>query len=142
MSSPQNDILDVGYGWGVTSDYFYNKGVNSLTIIEIRKDIYNKALKWALDKPNVKVIYGDWIDIIPTLDKKFDGIYMDTFCPKDESFDLNKSEEEQKKMLDYFFEAPSEKEWNKYFLFEDYCKTIANEGCILSMYEYSKFRMI
>ena len=52
---------------------------------------------------------------------------MDTFCPKDESFDLNKSEEEQKKMLDYFFEAPSEKEWNKYFLFEDYCKTIANE---------------
>ena len=49
------------------------------------------------DKPNVKVIHGDWIDIIPTLDKKFDGIYMDTFCPKDESFDLNKSEEEQKK---------------------------------------------
>ena len=48
MSSPQKDILDVGYGWGVTSDYFYNKGVNSLTIIEIRKDIYNRALKLSL----------------------------------------------------------------------------------------------
>ena len=140
MSSPQKDILDVGYGWGVTSDYFYNKGVNSLTIIEIRKDIYNKALKWALDKPNVKVIYGDWIDIIPTLDKKFDGIYMDTFCPEDESFDINKSEEEQKKMLDYFLKEPSEKEWNKYISFEDYCKPIAKEGCILSIYEYSKFK--
>ena len=140
MSSPQNDILDVGYGWGITSNYFYNKGVQSLTIIEVREDIYNKALKWSLDKPNVKVIHGDWIDIIPTLDKKFDGIYMDTFCPEDESFDLNKTEEEQKKMLDYFFEKPSEKEWNKYVSFEDYCKSIANEGCILSIYEYSKFR--
>ena len=140
MSSPEKDILDVGYGWGITSNYFYNKGVNSLTIIEIREDIYNKALKWSLDKPNVTVIHGDWIDIIPTLDSKFDGIFMDTFCPDDESFELNKSEEEQKKMLDYFFEEPSEKEWNKYVSFEDYCKTIANEGCILSIYEYSKFR--
>ena len=49
MSSPEKDILDVGYGWGITSNYFYNKGVNSLTIIEIREDIYNKALKWSLD---------------------------------------------------------------------------------------------
>ena len=140
MSSPQKNILDVGYGWGVTSNYFYNRGVNSLTIIEIREDIYNKALKWSLDKPNVTVIHGDWINIIPTLDEKFDGIYMDTFCPEDETFDINKSEEEQKKMLDFFFEKPSENEWNKYISFEDYCKTIANEGCILSIYEYSKFR--
>ena len=140
MSSPQKNILDVGYGWGVTSNYFYNRGVNSLTIIEIREEIYNKALKWSLDKPNVTVIHGDWINIIPTLDEKFDGIYMDTFCPEDETFDINKSEEEQKKMLDFFFEKPSENEWNKYISFEDYCKTIANEGCILSIYEYSKFR--
>ena len=140
MSSPQKNILDVGYGWGVTSNYFYNRGVNSLTIIEIREDIYNKALKWSLDKPNVTVIHGDWIDIIPTLNEKFDGIYMDTFCPEDETFDINKSEEEQKKMLDFFFEKPSTEEWNKYISFEDYCKTIANEGCILSIYEYSKFR--
>jgi hypothetical protein len=140
MSSSQKDILDVGYGWGITSNYFYNKGVNSLTIIEIREDIYNKALKWSSDKPNVTVIHGDWIDIIPTLDKKFDGIYMDTFCPEDENFDINKSEEEKKKMLDYFFKEPSEEEWNKYISFEDYCKSIANEGCILSIYEYSKFR--
>ena len=140
MSSPQKNILDVGYGWGVTSNYFYNKGVNSLTIIEIREDIYNKALKWSLDKPNVTVIHGDWIDVIPTLKMKFDGIYMDTFCPEDESFEIDKSEEEVKKMLDYFYEEPSEKEWNKYVSFEDYCKTIANENCILSIYEYSKFR--
>ena len=140
MSSPEKDILDVGYGWGITSNYFYNKGVKSLTIIEIREDIYNKALKWSSDKPNVTVIHGDWIDIIPTLDKKFDGIYMDTFCPEDENFNINKSEEDKKKMLDYFFEKPSEEEWNKYISFEDYCKSIANEGCILSIYEYSKFR--
>ena len=32
MSTPQNDILDVGYGWGITSNYFYNQP-NTLLII-------------------------------------------------------------------------------------------------------------
>ena len=29
MSGPDKDILDIGIGWGVTSNFFYNKGVNS-----------------------------------------------------------------------------------------------------------------
>ena len=140
MSSPQKDILDVGYGWGITSEYFYSEGVNSLTIIELREDVYNKALEWSLDKPNVTVLHGDWVDLIPTLNQKFDGIYMDTLCPEGESFNMSKSEEEQKKMLDFFFEKPSVGEWEKYVSFEDHCRVIANEGCMLSIYEYYKFR--
>ena len=32
MSGPDKDILDIGFGWGVTSNYFYNKGVKSLNL--------------------------------------------------------------------------------------------------------------
>ena len=63
-------------------------------------------------------------------------------CPKDESFDLNKSEEEQKKMLDYFFEEPSEKEWNKYVSFENYCKTIQTKDVFFQCMNIVNLEMI
>ena len=140
MSGPDKDILDIGFGWGVTSNYFYNKGVKSLTIVEIREDLYKRALEWSKDKDNVSVILGDWIDIIPNLNTKYDGIYMDTFCPEGEDFRMDKTEEELKETLDYFYEEPSKEEWNKYKSFEEYCKKIANEDCILSIWEYAKIR--
>jgi len=140
MSGPDKDILDIGFGWGVTANYFYNKGVKSLTIVEIREDIYQRALEWSKDKDNVSVILGDWIDIIPTLNNKFDGIYMDTFCPEGEDFRMDKTEEEYKEMLEFFFQGPTQEEWDKYKSFEQYCESIANEDCILSIWEYAKFR--
>ena len=41
-----------------------------------------KMLNGLKDKQNVHLHFGDWIDIIPSLNKKFDGIYMDTISPK------------------------------------------------------------
>ena len=99
MASADKHILDVGYGWGVTSEYFYNKGVKSLTIIEIREDLYERALAWSWDKPNVHVFHGDWIDVLPNLHMKYVGIFMDTFCPKDENFSRHKPKKQLKKML-------------------------------------------
>ena len=99
ISETKGDILDVGYGWGISSEHFYNNGVNSLTIIEKRKDVYKKASEMEFeDKPNVHLHFGDWIDIIPSLDKKFDGIYMDTISPKNENFVRNKTKEEYEKL--------------------------------------------
>jgi len=140
MSGVDKHILDVGYGWGITSQYFYDKGVKSLTIIERRIDIFERALKWSEGKKNVEVILGDWIDVIPNINKKFDGIYMDTFFPEGEDFRLNKTIEEQKKTLDYFYVEPSQEEKDKYISFESYCKSIANDGCMLSLYEYFAYR--
>ena len=140
MSGEHKDVLDVGYGWGISAQYFYDKGVKSLTIIEKRLDIYERAVEWSKDKNNVQVFHGDWIDILPTLTYNFDSIYMDTFCPEHEDFILEKTVEEQKKTLDYFFVEPSQAEKDKYISFESYCKDIAKEGCMLSLYEYFSFR--
>ena len=89
------DILEIGFGMGISANYIYNSQILNYTCIEIHPEIYERALEWAKDKPNVKIILGDWFDIIPRLTDKFDGIFMDTF------------------------------EFSNYRNFEDYCKTIA-----------------
>jgi hypothetical protein len=77
------DILEIGFGMNLSADEIQsNPDVKSHTLIEIHPDIYNSALNWAKDKPNVKIILGDWIDVIPTLNKKFDGILHDTHRDK------------------------------------------------------------
>ena len=140
ISKTKGDVLDIGFGWGISANHFYNNGVKSLTIIEKRKDVYQKALEWAKDKQNVHLHYGDWIDVVPSLNKKFDGIYMDTISPENENFSPNKTKEDEEKLQEFYHTAISKEEWDKYKSFEDYSKTIANENCILCIFEYVKFR--
>jgi SAM-dependent methyltransferase len=115
VHTPKARILDVGFGLGYSANKFLELGVESYTVIEINKQIYDKAIEWAKDKPNVTVLMGDWYDVIPELKlagKKFDGIFMDTYG------DLS----------------------DKYALFESYCVGIAEQGCVLSIYEYPSFK--
>lgn len=73
------DILEVGFGLHLSADAVQaNPLVTSHTIIEVHPEIYKLALEWARDKPNTKIILGDWIDVIPKLTSKFDGIIHDT----------------------------------------------------------------
>lgn len=79
---------------------------DSYTCIEINPQIYKRASEWAKDRPNVNIIFGDWSEIIPTLGLKYDGIFMDTY---DDHMQPQ---------------------------FENYAKSIAKEGCILSIFNY------
>jgi guanidinoacetate N-methyltransferase len=72
------DILEIGFGMGISANYVQLNNIKSHTIIEIHPEIYNNAIEWAKDKKNVKVILGSWETIIPTLQQKFDGILHDT----------------------------------------------------------------
>jgi len=77
------DILEIGLGMRLSADFIQsNPNIKSHTIIEIHPEIYAKGLEWAKDKKNVKIILGDWVDVIPTLETKFDGILHDTFDEK------------------------------------------------------------
>lgn len=105
----KGNVLDVGFGMGFSAEEM-SKLSNHYTCIEINPQIYERAKMWAKDKSNVTILFGDWIDIIPTLNQKFDGIFMDTH------YDTN------------------------YEKFEDFCKFIANENCILSVFNYFLIR--
>ena len=73
----KGDILEIGFGMGICSDYIQAQGVNSHTIIEIHPQIIEKLKIWAENKSNVTIIEGDWL--ASGITDKYDGIFLDTF---------------------------------------------------------------
>jgi tRNA A58 N-methylase Trm61 len=78
------DILEIGFGMNISADFIVNNpNVTSYTVIEIHPQQYERALEWAKTKTiPINVILGDWYDILPLLDTKFDGIFFDTDTDK------------------------------------------------------------
>ena len=111
VSQNGGDVLDIGFGMGFSANKI-SELVDTYTCIEINPQIYQTAKEWAKDKSNVEIIFGDWIDVIPTLNKKFDGIFFDTHN------DPNSH------------------------LAEEYCKSISKEGTIFSHWNYFQIRDI
>ena len=70
------DILEIGFGGGVTADMIQNYNIKTHTIIERDDYFFEKLWEWSVDKPNVKVIHGDWVNDIPK-NKKYDGVFFD-----------------------------------------------------------------
>ena len=73
----KGDILEIGFGMGICSDYIQAQGVNSHTIVEIHPQIIERLKTWASGKSNVIIVEGDWytVDGLST----YDGIFLDTF---------------------------------------------------------------
>ena len=72
------DILEIGFGMGIASDFIQSHSPASHTIIELHPQIAERARTWAAGKSNVTILEGDWIDILPTLGT-FDGIFYDAY---------------------------------------------------------------
>jgi len=71
------DILEFGFGMGISATHIQSHDINSHTIIEINDDVYERLVEWAKDKPNVIPIKGDWADSIPN--KQYDAIFYDPY---------------------------------------------------------------
>ena len=72
------DILEIGFGMGISANYIQQHTINSHTIIENHPDIIPKAQAWAADKSNVNIVEGSWYDVKDTL-STYDGLFMDTW---------------------------------------------------------------
>ncbi len=70
------DILEIGFGMGISAGYIQQQKPKSHTIVEIHPEIIKRAKKWAKDKQNVIIIKGDWCDVVNDL-KTYDGIFYD-----------------------------------------------------------------
>ena len=71
------DIIEFGFGMGISATYIQEHNINSHTICEIHPEIIKNLKEWAKDKPNVIILEGDWYR---NLDKmsKYNGILFDT----------------------------------------------------------------
>ena len=71
------DVLEIGFGMGMCSDYIQAQGVNSHTIVEIHPEIIEKLKVWANGKSNVTIVEGDWSSVNGL--STYDGIFIDTY---------------------------------------------------------------
>jgi hypothetical protein len=72
-------ILEIGFGMHISADFIQsNSNILSHTIIEIHPAQYQRGLEWSIGKKNVNIILGDWVDILPINNIKFNGVFHDT----------------------------------------------------------------
>ena len=74
----KGDILEIGFGMGICSDYIQAQNVNSHTVVEIHPQIIEKLKVWADDKDNVTIVEGDWYSVDGLTE--YDGIFLDTYA--------------------------------------------------------------
>ena len=82
VCSNGGDILEVGFGMGISAGHIQSNNINSHTIVENHPQVIEKLKTWAEDKPNVIIIEGDWYDVKNQL-STYDGIFYDTFGEDD-----------------------------------------------------------
>ena len=72
------DILEIGFGMGISANYIQTHTITSHTIIENHPQIITKAQDWASEKSNVTIITGSWFDVKDTL-STYDGLFYDAY---------------------------------------------------------------
>ncbi len=72
------DILEIGFGMGISAGYIQSHSISSHTIIENHPQIITRAIEWASNKSNVTIVSQSWYDVRNSLGT-FDGIFYDSY---------------------------------------------------------------
>jgi type IV protein arginine methyltransferase len=72
------DILEIGFGMGISAGYIQSHSITSHIIVENHPDIIPKAQAWAQGKSNVTIVTGSWYDVKNDL-STYDGLFYDTW---------------------------------------------------------------
>jgi len=87
VTQNKGHILEIGFGMGISSQAIQDCGCDTHTIVESHPQVLEKLKEWALDKPNVNIIEGDWFESLSKIsDKDYDGIFYDADCSNMKNF--------------------------------------------------------
>ena len=78
VANEGGDILEIGFGMGISANYIQSHSIDSHTIVENHPEIIPKAVEWANGKSNVTIISQSWYDVKDSLGT-FDGIFYDAY---------------------------------------------------------------
>lgn len=81
------DLLEVGFGMGISADYIQGAGVRSHTIIECNEDVIERFTRWKSMYPgrDIRLVKGRWQDTVHQL-SEFDSIFFDTYPLSEKEF--------------------------------------------------------
>jgi len=93
ISKKGGNILEVGYGLGIATNFIMKNGVGKHTVIEFHPDVIKKCKETyynEIRKGDIKILQGFWEELVPTLkDESFDGILFDTYALEEEQMHKN-----------------------------------------------------
>lgn len=81
------DVLEIGFGMGISASMIQERGVASHTIIELNDDVLARAQEWrsAIPDADIRIVGGSWQDTIASLGK-FDAVLYDVYPASDLEF--------------------------------------------------------
>lgn len=71
-------VLEIGFGLGFSASAMQPYHPKSHDIVECSETVLTSLVKWAEDKPAVRVIPGRWQDVMPTLGV-YDRVFFDDY---------------------------------------------------------------
>jgi spermidine synthase len=86
-AASHGDVLEVGFGMGISASYLQALGVKSHTIIECNQDVITRFREWQSGYPgqDIRLVQGKWQDVIGQLGR-FDAVFFDTYPLTEDEF--------------------------------------------------------
>jgi guanidinoacetate N-methyltransferase len=81
------DVLEIGFGMGISATFLQDVGVRSYTIVECNEEVIAFFERWKSGYPgqDIRLVKGRWQDVIGQLDS-YDGILFDTYPLSQEEY--------------------------------------------------------
>lgn len=81
------DVLEVGFGMGISAGLIQDVGVRSYTIVECNEQVIRRFADWKAGYPgrDIRLIEGRWQDVVGQLGR-YDGILFDTYPLSQEEY--------------------------------------------------------
>lgn len=88
VTETHGDVLEIGFGMGISASYIQALGVRSYTVIECNDDVMQRFEQWRARYVgrDIRLVPGKWQDVIDSLGS-FDGIFFDTYPLSEEEFE-------------------------------------------------------
>ncbi len=84
------DVLEIGFGMGISASLLLDIGVRSYTVVECNSQVIGFFEEWKNRFPDceTKLVQGQWQDAVPALGT-YDGILFDTYPLSQEEYQRN-----------------------------------------------------
>ncbi|MGH7576693.1 MAG: class I SAM-dependent methyltransferase [Longimicrobiales bacterium] len=88
VAAAHGDVLEVGFGRGVSASFLQDAGVRSHTIVECNPSVIDRFHQWRAALPaerDVRLITGRWQDTTDRL-AQYDGVFFHTYPLDDDEY--------------------------------------------------------
>jgi guanidinoacetate N-methyltransferase len=84
------DVLEVGFGMGISANFIQKTSVASHTIVEANADVFARLTIFAAQARNVRPCLGFWEDVCPAFPaESFSAILFDTYPLREDEIHTN-----------------------------------------------------